>query len=110
MIVAAGTRNRLRQERFRDHVDLLVDDVDALFLFVGLRQHLWAERKESQCCKARACAGVVVARGVLWLRKKVARELFHHEGVEREIAIEGVNHIVSISERIRVRDVLIDAV
>ena len=110
MIVAARTRNRLSKERLRDHIDLLVGNVDAFLLFVGLREHLWPEREKPKCCEASACSRVIVGGWICRLRDQIARNLLGQKLIERNIAIERVDHVVAIAECVRVGDVLVDTV
>ena len=81
MIVAARAGNSETQERFRGHVDAVVDDV------IRIAVEMIAEREETE----RRQRGLVIDG-----RKLVRRELFHDEAVVGLVVVERFDHIIAI--------------
>ena len=97
VIMTARTTESHRHDCATEGVDLLVDDVGAFFDRVFFGEDFRADGEEA-------------GRGEIRFGQEIASELFAQEDVVGQIAIEGVDDVVAIAERIRVRVVLVTAV
>ena len=104
MVVAAGAADRQGEKGAAHGVDLLVDDVDEHLVDVLLGEHLGAEHQKA------GGGDLLEALRVRLGRHQVAGDLFADETVEGFVAIEGIDDVVAVAERVAEGDVLVEAV
>src|SRR5438067_518745 len=110
MVMAARAGERNPKNAFRERIDLLVIHVKKQLLLILLGQSLLAERQKTGCNQTAAVDGARLIGGLVCGPiggEQVARDLFAHEAVEGNIAIEALDDVIAVLIGIRVTMVLI---
>ncbi len=107
VVVAAGTRDGLREEGLAEDVDLVVNEADLLVERVG-----GSETVEDEAEVSGADRGLVNAKLVVHARRReqVARHVFAHKLVVGNVVVEGTNQVVAVAVRVGNGRVVLGAV
>ena len=104
VVVAAGATDGQTEKGARRHVDLLVHDVHLQLAFPRLEKRLRSQHEKSCCDELFVTLLIAVAR------KQIAGELLANELGERLVLVERAYHVVAISPRIFIRQIVLQSV
>src|SRR5262249_39703801 len=90
VVVATGAADRQSEPADADHLRPIDDLFDAILFQVGPPFAI-AERVPQEAGGEELLLG--------WIRQEIARELFDRELIERQIAVEGIDHPLPVAPR-----------
>ena len=96
VVMAPGASDAEPHERAGHDINLFVDHIKEEFLLVLLCQHFWPDGQHPQRSEAFGLSGQIIR---LW--EQISGNLFFQEHIIGLVAVEGLNHIISVAPCVR---------